>query len=90
MSAEPVTAGFDMTKELLIVVGKILNRLPNYSQKKKEEYYKLVKAFDNEMARTYENRDDNRVGIAKRELEQFVSIFSTEIETKFKSEWSKK
>ena len=88
MSADPVSSGFDMTKELLIVVGKIINRLPNYNQKKKEKYYELVKKYDTEMSRTYDNRDDNQVGIAKMELDRFVKVFSDEIETKLKAEWS--
>jgi len=88
MATEPITASFDMTKELLVVVGKILDKLPNYSQRKKEKYYKLCKQFENEMSRDYGNRDDNLVGVYKMELERFVKVFSSEIETNLKAEWS--
>jgi len=87
MSTEPVGAGFNMVKELLVVVGKIINRLPNYNQKKREQYYDLVKKYDLEMSRNYDNRDDNQVGLAKKNLERFLTVFSTEIETKLKAEW---
>jgi len=86
--SEPISSAFDMTRELLGVVGKILDKLPTYSQKKKEKYYKLVRKFDIEMSRNYDNRDDNQVGLAKMELERFVQVFSSEIETSLKAEWS--
>jgi hypothetical protein len=87
MSLEPVTAGMDMTKELLTVVGKVIDRLPTYSQKKKEFYHRLVSRFETERSKSYDMRDDNLVGLYKMDLQRFLSVFNEEIETKLKAEW---
>ena len=84
---DPISSGFDMTRELLNVLGKILDKLPSYSQSKKEKYFDLLQRFQREMSRDYESRDDNLVSIYKMELEDFIKIFSDEIDTKLNGDW---
>ena len=86
---DPASQGFDMTRQLLQVIGKIIDRLPNYPQKKRKQYYKMLEDYEKEMSRDYETRDDNTVGICKNDLERFVKVFNKDIELNVKIKWEK-
>ena len=77
--SDPLTAGLNLGSELLNVVGKIVDRMPTYSQKKKEEYHKLRTQYENEKNQVYSLRDDNLVSIYRYSLLRYVSTFKNEI-----------
>ena len=79
MSADPVTGVADAVTMLLSVVGKVMDKLPNYDQRKKEEFYKLRTKYENEKSKEYYMRDDNQLGIYRDRVMRFCSIFSTEL-----------
>ena len=79
MAADPVTGVADAVTMLLNVVGKAMDFIPNYDQRKKEEYHTLRTAYENEKKKSYPNRDDNLVGVYRDRLMQFVAIFNNEI-----------
>lgn len=54
--------------------------MPNYEQAKKETFYKLKKAYENEIVREYPLRDDNLCDVYRRNLVLFLGTFSTELE----------
>lgn len=54
--------------------------MPNYEQSKKEKFYKLKKAYEDEIARAYPLRDDNLCDVYRRDLVLFLSSFNTELQ----------
>ena len=64
---------------LLSVVDKVMDIIPNYEQIKKEKFYSLRVAYENEKSKEFPYRDDNLVGIYRNRLLQFISVFDSEI-----------
>jgi len=54
--------------------------MPNYEQAKKEKFYKLKQAYENEIARDYPLRDDNLCDVYRRNLVLFLATFNVELE----------
>jgi len=79
MSVDPVTGVADAVTMLLSVVGKAMDLIPNYSQRKKQEYHTLRTAYDNEKKKSWADRDDNLIGIYRDRLMLFIAVFSDEI-----------
>jgi len=77
--ADPVTGVANAVTMLLSVVGKVMDKLPNYTQKKKEEFYELRTQYEEEVAKEYPNRDDNKLGIYRDRVMRFCSIFNSEL-----------
>ena len=71
----------DSIRLLLSITDKLMDRLPNYAQIKKEKYYRLRNIYLTERAKAYPQRDDNLVGIYRYELLEFLRIFEAEIES---------
>jgi hypothetical protein len=69
----------DTINILLKVTDKLMDRLPNYSQRKKKQYLKLRRLYEKEIQRDYSSRDDNLVDNYRDELLRFIETFSTEI-----------
>lgn len=61
------------------ITKKILDRMPSYAQSKKEELYELTKNFETEIAKDFDDRDDNLCDIYRRDLLLFLRSFSDEI-----------
>lgn len=62
---------------LLGVVDKVLDRLPTYDQKKKEQYFKLRQEYEEELKKDFPERDDSRILDLRDELLNFVSSFKS-------------
>jgi hypothetical protein len=62
---------------LLGVVDKVLEAMPDYEQRKREKYFKLKKAYLEEMTR--EDGDDNLADNLRDELKLFIESFSKEL-----------
>jgi len=74
-----ITGVFDAVSMLLSVVSKAMDMIPNYEQRKKKEFFKLMEDYENEKKKAYPARDDNLVGIYRDRLMLFISVFDTEI-----------
>ena len=61
----------------LSVFDKVLDRMPNYSQRKKKQYYKLKKAYLDEIKS--ENRSDTAVDVYFGDLILFIECFGAEL-----------
>lgn len=70
----------DSIKLLLSIASKVMEMLPNYEQKKREEYFNLLKTYEDEMSRDYPLRDDNKVIQYRRALLNFVAVFADELD----------
>lgn len=64
---------------LLTIADKLLDKSPNYSQKKKEDYVKLKRQYNDELKRDYSDRDDDLVLNLRDELLSYVQAFAREI-----------
>lgn len=74
MAAEWITLALGIAKS-------ILEKMPNYSQKKKEEFYELEKRYLDAMNVAPEYRDDNLIGHRENKLRLFMETFKEEIRT---------
>ena len=70
----------EIIKLALSITDKVLARMPNYTQSKKEKFYKLKKAYESEMSRAYPLKDDNLCGIYLAELKLFLATFNVELD----------
>lgn len=69
------------TVELLLsVTGKLLDKLPDYDQRKKEKFNKLQKEYNEEITKEYPQRDDNKLANLRDEIKIFTSTFIKEIQ----------
>jgi len=59
--------------------SKLMDKLPDYPQKKKEKFYKLNQEYLNAKKKNYPERDDNLILDLRDKLFQFNEIFLTEI-----------
>ena len=62
---------------LLSIFDKVLDKTPDFDQKKKNQYFKLKKEYEDEKKSI--NRDDNRVDNLRDKLLLFVETYSKEI-----------
>jgi len=53
--------------------------MPDYEQRKKEEFHKLRTKYENEKAKEYNNRDDNQLGVYRGRVLRFCAVFNSEI-----------
>lgn len=75
---EPVTI-IATVNLLLSITGKVLDKLPNYSQKKRKQFYKLKTAYDEEINAIPKYRDDQKIDQLWDELRNFIIIFNQEL-----------
>lgn len=64
---------------LLKVVDTVLAKLPNYDQKKREQFFDLRTKYENELIKDYPDRDDNLIDTYHDELLRFIKAFVSEI-----------
>ena len=69
----------DLVSNLLSVIGKTMDLIPNYDQRKKDKYYKLLGKYEKEKSRDLDYRDANLLGIYRDELMRFISVYNSEI-----------
>jgi len=65
---------------LLSVVDGVLKKLPDYSQRKKETYFKLRQSYEQELLKDFPNRDDELIILKRMELLEFIRTFQSEIQ----------
>lgn len=69
---------------LLSITDKLMDRLPDYNQRKREQYHKLKMKYLTESSKAYPDRDDNLIGLCRIDLAEFVKTFEQEIESEIK------
>ena len=77
--SEVKMAGIDFASELLAVIGKTMELIPNYDQRKKDKYFKLLEKYENEKNRDLDYRDANLLCIYRDELMRYISVYHSEI-----------
>lgn len=74
----------------MATLGKALDlakdKLPNYTQKKREKFFELQKSYMEETLKEYHLRDDAKVVYLIKELTIFMKTFQEEIENVQKSD----
>lgn len=63
----------------LNIVSGVLDKMPDYDQRKRKQYYKLLRKYNDEISKDYPQRDDNLVVTYSSELHDFLQAFSKEI-----------
>lgn len=64
---------------LLGVTSKLLDKTPDYNQKKKENFFKMKNAYEAELKKEYSQRDDDMIMNLREEIVLFAGSFSKEI-----------
>jgi hypothetical protein len=59
---------------------QILKKIPNYDQKKRNDYYNKKKLYNQEKAKTYPLRDDDLLLSLKEDLFTHLEAFKKEIQ----------
>lgn len=59
---------------------QILKKIPNYDQKKRNDYYNKKKLYNQEKAKTYPQRDDDLLLSLKEDLFTHLEAFKKEIQ----------
>ena len=67
---------------LLGALEEAIKLIPDYEQRKKNQYFKLKERYENEKSKEYYERDDNQLAIYRSDLMRFISVFRSEISTK--------
>jgi hypothetical protein len=70
----------EVIRMALNVTDKIIDRMPTYEQSKREKMYRLRRNFEDECAKEYPYRDDNKRDIYRREIMFFLESFARELE----------
>ena len=64
---------------LLSIIDKTMGMMPNYSQRKKQDFYDMVSRYHAEMSLAKDARDDNYIQKLYTEIIDFAKAFQTEI-----------
>ena len=75
----------DLISVFLSVVDKAMDLIPDYSQRKRKMFYSLRRAYEQERAKGFGERDDNLIGIYRDELTRFMDVFGDDL-AKYKEE----
>lgn len=65
----------------LSIGDKLLEKIPSYDQKKRDDYYQKKTLFSQEKAKTYPERDDDLLLSLKEDLYNHLEAFRKEIES---------
>jgi len=60
---------------------KLMDKMPNYSQRKKEEFHKLKASYEKLVSTPPHQRDDNLVEITYKKVLAFLQDFQKEIQS---------
>jgi len=63
----------------LSVIDKVMDKLPNYSQVKRQQFYRLRTKYETEQVKDFPERDDNLVELSRRELIRFIETFAEDL-----------
>lgn len=61
----------------LETINEVMKKLPDYDDRKREQYFRLIRDLKNEMLST--DRDDLRVDELSDKLQQFLEVFRSEL-----------
>ena len=61
------------------LTDKLLDKMPDYSQGKKEKYYQIKRKYVREMSKDTPYRDDVRIDEYRDQLLVFLKSFNSEI-----------
>ena len=64
---------------LLSVTNKLMDKLPDYSQRKRRTYHNLLTRYHKAKSEQHPYRDDNLVGHLRDELIDFIMVFDKDI-----------
>jgi len=64
---------------LITIATKLLDKTPNYSQKKREQWHDLQQRYSEELKKLYPERDDDLVMNLREQIILFASTFDQEI-----------
>jgi len=70
----------DYLQAALQIANKLLDKIPDYDQRKKEKYHKLLKDYTIEKARPADMTDHDLILNMRDEIKNFLLVFSKEIE----------
>lgn len=71
-----------MTETINLIISlttELLSKFPDYDQRKKNQFYVLSKAYQEELTADYRYRDDNKIDILRDDLKAFSRAFLDEI-----------
>lgn len=63
----------------LSIANKLMDKIPNYDQKKRKEFYELNMRYVEEKKRVYPDRDDDLIMNLRDQLTAFLEAFDKEI-----------
>jgi len=69
----------DWIKLALSLGDKLLEKIPNYDQKKRNSYYEKKSLYLSEVSKTYPERDDDLILNLRDDLKAFLEAFNKEI-----------
>ena len=70
----------EWVKLALSFATKLMNKTPDYDQKKRKEFYEKKLSYECEKVKSYPERDDDLILNQKSELQSFLMAFDKEIE----------
>lgn len=70
----------DYLQAALQIANKLLDKIPDYDQRKKEKLFKLSKEYQEELVRPRDMQDDDLIANLQDEIKLFVTTFAKEIE----------
>jgi hypothetical protein len=74
-----VTLALELTTATMEFGTEILKKMPDFDQKKKLQYHKLLKAYKSEIKKDYGVRDDDLIMNLRDQLKDFVTVFVKEL-----------
>lgn len=63
----------------LSIVDQVMGMLPNYEQKKRKEFYKLKRKYEEELVKDFSERDHDLILTYQSELRDFLKAFQKEL-----------
>jgi len=63
----------------LSLADKLMDRIPDYEEKKREHFYKLRRKYEREVSKDRQYRSDLRVDEYATDLKLFIEHFITQI-----------
>jgi len=70
----------DYLAAVLQIANKLMDKIPDYDQRKKEKLFKLSKEYQEELVRPRDMQDDDLIANLQDEIKLFVTTFAKEIE----------
>jgi len=79
-------SGAEIVSLLLSVTSKVLDKLPNYSEYKRNQFFRLLREYEEEVVLPFKYRDDQKVDRLRDELITFIRVFNRDLSKKTSNE----